>query len=136
MACIFDKEIFNQFRAKAITDLSQLEIGKNYWSNWSGPVGVLTAIVSDAKLHPHRKDQSDDPKWMIFNNDWSSYMSLSDNNIGTSYNPWMIFDNKETYKECCKQLEVKIVSDYDYDYADDYVDDYVDDYLDELEFDE
>ena len=46
MSCHYDDAIFQNYRAKAVTDYKQLELGKRYWSNSSYPeTFVLKGLI-------------------------------------------------------------------------------------------
>lgn len=113
MTCIYDEALFAKYRDLAITNKDDLVIGQKYWSNLDDTVRVLTSLISDKELNARLglkgitdRNTSDNLKWMIY--DDGSYESLSDNNIGTSYNPWLIFDTEETAKACREELKITI----------------------------
>ncbi len=124
MALEYDKDLFELvFRPLAITEVSQLEVGKTYWSNiWEGPK-VLWKVLSDREFDAHRgfisshEDEGRASHWLIFEDGW--YQSTWDANIGASYNAWLIFDNEEVAKECREDMPVRIYSD------DEWIDDYI-----------
>ena len=114
---IYDTDMFSSFREKAITKISDIEVGKKYFSNCYPDVFVVNEIGKNDIGHFIVTEKNT----MVF---------LGDRNVGESYNPWLIFDNIEIAAECVQRLKVTYedVSTYDYDYNDyDYV-------YDELEF--
>jgi hypothetical protein len=106
MALNYDEELFQSFRAKAITSLDQLEIGKTYYSN---------TYPRSFTLKEFFKDDLD--TWLVTEDGGKS--SSSDRNIGTSYNPWLIFENEEDANACREQLVIT----HERDAWDDYWDD-------------
>ena len=111
MACIYDKDLFAFYRRYAITDASDLVLGRPYWSNWFDGPRVLQAVVTENGLAEWRGMSYADlesvtPRWMIFTD--GTYVSLYDHNIGRSYNPWLIFDNEEIAAKCNEELKVTI----------------------------
>jgi len=48
------------------------------------------------------------------------YISLSDHNIGNSYNPWLVFENEKDALECREMMPVTIVATDYFPYYDEY----------------
>lgn len=126
MTLYYDEAIFQEFRAKAITNAADFEIGKRYWSTTYPRTFVIKEIITQAESC-RRKDIPvypgyDDITPALFVDENGIHNHFSDRNVGESYNPWLIFDNEADYKECEDKLEVKFsTDDYwdDYDYQDD-----------------
>lgn len=125
MTLIYDRDVFQKFRALAVTEVSQLVPGKTYYSNYQSPftfVRVLTQKEFHSLPGPFNcllSDTDDDvkPKWILAADE--STHSLSDNNIGTSYNPWLIFEDRETAERCEGELKVTFQRDpFDYQFDD------------------
>lgn len=93
MTMMYDQSIVNEYRTKAITSLDQLQIGKTYYGNYEGEVTLLGFDNSDNVSTK-----------LLFNDD--KYTYAHDSNIGASYNPWLLFDNKETCEEYKKKLTI------------------------------
>ena len=87
MALDYDRELFDSFRAKAITDPSQLERGKTYYSNTYPDKFTLFELSQD------------DLGWWM-HDEGTGKWSCHDRNIGSSYNPWLLFENEEDAKAC------------------------------------
>lgn len=118
MTCIYNETLFAKYRDLAITNKDDLVIGHMYWSNLNNEGRVLVDFMSDKQLNVRLglkgiigRNDSDNLKWMIFAD--GSYDSLHDNNIGTSYNPWLIFDDEETAKACREELKITIQHDWE-----------------------
>jgi hypothetical protein len=117
---IYDRELFESFRAKAVTKPEQLVPGRTYYSNLFDPF-VLKEVVDYKTLCESRGENSSDlgglenTLWMIKENGKDD--SLSDNNIGQSYNPWLIFENEQDARECREQLKISHSNEY-YDWDD------------------
>lgn len=122
MTTAFDKNVFNKFRALAITDVSDLEIGRSYYTNSFPQKFVLKELVTNSEAYerlnlPYTKSNANEIAWII--NDTNIRMSLMDNNIGASYNPWLIFASEEVAEACRNELVVDIYSSKEY-YEDDF----------------
>lgn len=91
---------------------------------------TLAAILTEKGLHSIPggdfasllRDDDDDiePRWIL--DTTGRTFSLSDNNIGASYNPWLIFDDKVLAEGYERKLEITYTrdpDDYDYDYYED-----------------
>lgn len=118
MALIYNEALFQEFRAKAITKVEDLVIGETYCGNCERPF-ILKEIISDKELWTRRSrldlisNKSDDPAWII--GDDGFMISLHDHNIGASYNPWLIFSDKEISDQCREELTVDFQADSWYD---------------------
>ena len=54
------------------------------------------------------EDTLDKPAWFLADNGFGSgHESLADNNIGASYNPWLIFKDEETMEEYKSKIRIK-----------------------------
>lgn len=94
MSTHYDETVFQKFKALAISDPKQLVIGKTYYSN----------------IHPTEfKIKSFSEMWIVDENSYE--FSLRDRNIGAHYNPWLIFETKETRDLCETELTVVIEMD-------------------------
>lgn len=136
MSLSYNQEIFQKFRNMAITELEKIERGKTYFSNTYPYSFTVVDIVNDAGLdliqgrkgcHAYSGSDNFAPKWIIYDCEKGnrSYMSLSDHNVGMSYNPWLIFDDEVTAENCRNELHINSyasTSSYDdeYDYTNDY----------------
>ncbi len=124
MGMNYDEKIFQKYRALAITDENKFVEGKTYYSNYAGEF-IFVKISTDNTINA---------KAIISQN--GDNLFCKDNNIGASYNPWLIFDNKETCEACNNELITDDYDDYDdYDYVDvyDYADDFDEDEEEEYE---
>lgn len=141
----YRRDVVNFFQDAgfAISEVSELKPGRTYFSN-SFTAGTdrfeLVRILTDREhwavwnkslgnseesIFP----KSDELAWIeVRSQDGTiSWLSLSDCNIGASYNPWMIF-HTEDHLEAYKKLQTITYDrdsmddwfdyDYDYDYAD------------------
>ena len=85
--------------------------------------------------HEPKNYHTDEPCWMVTDTTHEhGITSLNDHNVGASYNPWLIFADKETAEQCRKELQV----DYERDpWLDDYErDPWLDDYRDSPEWED
>ena len=104
----YDQDYVNVWREKAITEINQLEIGKTYYSNTEPKKFTVVEIIS-TREHYRRcnieswKTKHDDLK-RIVSRDPDRTFSMSDRNIGASYNPWLVFDNEEDRDEYDRNL--------------------------------
>jgi len=114
---IYDEKKFEEFRGLAITDVSELEVGKKYYSNfWPDTPIFVYELISHAE-HSFRvfndefsENASKELRWIRIGNDLtdiSFYTSLRDNNVGASYNPWLLFSNKEDCDRCVEELTIR-----------------------------
>ena len=101
MTMHYDKEIFEKFRDLAITKEEDLPpVGAELFSNYyDGPVKILTGVkISDF-----------DSKYFlaqIVGYRGAVKLFLGDNNIGASWNPWLLFLSEDTADQCRKELKV------------------------------
>lgn len=127
---IYDRKIFDAFRALAVTDVSELVIGRRYYRNDRSDF-TLVNLLTERKHKELWLTQSgvdigiaeaDDtePAWIEAEN--GRIFSLHDSNIGASYNPWLVFENENAAKACSEMLKVT----YEYDWLDDWADDFYD----------
>ena len=99
MGMIYDEQIFQKYRTLAITDEKDFIKGKTYWGN-----------AKEEFIFSHiSTDNSVGAKAIMSENGLACF--CRDNNIGDSYNPWLIFDNKET----CEACERELIITWDYD---------------------
>jgi hypothetical protein len=128
---IYDRDLFQEYRAKAITDVKDLVIGKTYYSNFEFPFTLIGISYLESPSSPEL-GLSKNPKWMLKHTpdsdgfvELGGYNSLHDNNIGMSYNPWLIFESEELANECKQNLKITFERDGwdDWDSWDDYDDD-------------
>jgi hypothetical protein len=117
MTLVYDKKLFETFRKKAITEKNNLKIGHTYYTDIKGKVKLLRFLtineVNALKHVPYRDKEDEEIKAFLyekFNECKKSLetgvMYLKDNNIGASYNPWLIFDNEEDYIMKKEQLTI------------------------------
>lgn len=109
---IYDREVFEKFRAIAVTDANQIEVGKTYYSNCRrGPITVLK-ILTDKESRIRKElpvdETTDDekPRWILHGVDTWDTESLWDNNIGASYNPWLLFEREEDMLRCVEEVKI------------------------------
>tara|TARA_Y100001951_G_C11281519_1_gene265700 strand:+ start:1076 stop:1405 length:330 start_codon:yes stop_codon:yes gene_type:complete len=105
----YDKEIFAAFKALSIKSVDQIKLGKTYYGNHIREfkaLGILTEKGYYKSLHRVVIDADDTNPFCIITDDNSVF--LRDNNIGASYNPWLIFENKALAKACKEMLKVSI----------------------------
>lgn len=124
---VYDQEAFEKYREKAITNKDDLVVGETYYSR-DGEF-VLLELVTHTEhyrrqgLDPVSSPDSNEIRWMYVKRvdpktreERISSQSLRDNNIGASYNPWLIFKDKKDFE--AYEREVKI----SYDLSDDFWD--------------
>ena len=118
MGLIYDIEKFREFKKLSVQDVSELEIGQTYYSNtWPTEFTVrelLTYGQLDDRLGHERHPNHDMIAWIVYGPEKDDYCSLADRNVGNSYNPWMIFKDKETRDRCEREMPVT------YDSSDDF----------------
>lgn len=102
----YSQEVVDEYRKKAITDVNDLVVGNTYYSNFFGEfvlLGILTHREHCEAVHmaPYGpEDTLDKPAWFLVDNGFGvGHESLNDNNIGASYNPWLIFEDEKTMEE-------------------------------------
>jgi hypothetical protein len=113
----YNEDIFAKFRALAITDVNQLEIGKTYYSNSESFPITVEAILTWNELrkrngHERIFDASPEDNelgWIVYGPEEYDRMSLRDHNVGDSYNPWLLFADEATRDQCVSELEVSFV---------------------------
>lgn len=110
---IFDPSIFDLYKVKAIQKVEDLKIGETYYSVLDPEEFVLMELVTTKEMYRRLRinayvfdNKPNKLRWMrvkLINGtserDADEYVSLEDRNIGSSYNPWLIFDNKEVAEE-------------------------------------
>lgn len=125
MALSYNVDVFEKFKALAIQHPGQLVPGKTYFGNGYPVEFVVTRLLTDAEheLVFFGKQMSEDADnvelaWFGYNTEslvidgklMESFGSMKDRNVGASYNPWLIFTDKETAEACEAEL---IVTYYD-----------------------
>ena len=100
----YDEKVFQSFRSRAITKATDLVVGKEYFSNIWPDRFVIKEITTDDTLH-----------FPCVITTEGREVFLGDMNVGESYNPWMIFDNEATAKECEEILKISYQDDGDGD---------------------
>lgn len=129
MALRYDTNIFNKFRDLAITDASQLHVGQTYYTNSYPDQFTVIRLETDKRHRAGRglsvssSDDDTELRWVVVEDGIGSTrsMSLYDHNVGSSYNPWLIFDNCKLAQLCRDQLEVVVYSSDNYDDIYDYM---------------
>lgn len=124
MGLSYDENIFAVFKALSIKEESEIEIGRTYYTN-SYPasftvIGFETRAENDIRHgFPKREYENDKNEWMVTGpNEWNT-KSMSDLNIGASYNPWLMFANEEDAIRCREEFIVTMTED-PLDYMDDW----------------
>lgn len=116
MSIQYNRELVQFFKDQgyAISNLEDFEPGNIYYMNPNKTIRLIR-IFSDREYHMMRNTtpyikpfwikDGDAPMWFeyqtFYEDAWDnrySVASLYDNNIGESYNPWMIFKNVEYCK--------------------------------------
>lgn len=100
----YDKAYVAKWREKAITKVEDLKLGETYYTNSpsSGSSFKITRFLTWQE-HWRELNFSDWDKasteigW--FQTDKGDVWSLRDNNIGASYNPWLLFARESDMKE-------------------------------------
>lgn len=112
MSLIYDRDIFAKFHALAITDVANVKVGETYYTNHYPYEFTVHEIISNIE-HCKRWEReqmehhTNEPCWMVTNeSDEHGIASLNDLNIGESYNPWLMFTDKETAEQCRKELQI------------------------------
>jgi len=114
MTLYYDTKIFNKFKKLAIGEETQLKIGEVYYTNSYPEKFVLNEIFH----HDGDKDK-------LIITDSGDTLFLKDNNIGASYNPWLIFEKEEDSKACKEELVITYEYDEGYDDWDEGYDDWI-----------
>jgi hypothetical protein len=126
MAMIYDEEVFKAFRAKAVTSVEDLKIGHTYYQNISAMVDgerrpvkfTLGRIITGEEyfvlegLPPERAPAHSvillSENFPAAVNDAEEItLSCEDNNIGASYNPWLIFEKEADAQDCLNCLNIQ-----------------------------
>src|SRR5690606_31704366 len=84
--------------------LAEIISGKEYWQrdlerrsdDESTNLDYIRSLI---------ESETDNPKWMI--DTTGNNHSLHDNNIGHSYNPWLLFTDPKVAEVCREELEVE-----------------------------
>lgn len=141
MSMIFNQDVFQEFFEKAITKMEDFVPGQTYYTNFYPNKFVFQKFITNNESYARsgliykNNDDANDLDWMLYTyhvEAWSKYpaqdredvLALITNNIGSHYsppNPWMVFADEETAKECREKMPVSIISDSFYD---DYDEDY------------
>ena len=132
MSLIYNEETFQKYRALAITRIDDIKIGQTYWTNSRGMIVVVSLLTNREAYAANglkwTGEDADEVAWIKYDGDgFNRVMALSDDNIGTSYNPWLIFESADVAKACMSELHIGFVCD-DFDYFDEYYDSYDSDY--------
>lgn len=108
----YDEELFEKFRALAVTGPLQLVPGKTYYSNAYHflPEFTVVRLVTQAE-HERlmgREVRGNDSKlaWVVCEGT-SEHVSLADRNFYGSYNPWLVFESKELRDACKAMLKIE-----------------------------
>jgi hypothetical protein len=125
MSIIYDNKIFKTFRNLAITNISDLRVGRSYYSNYYDDFFLINSIIYEEK---------NSYKVEIIIKDKNDHFYSRDFNIGGSYNPWLVFDNKNVCYLCKCNLKITFERDYD-EIDDEYYDSILDDdHFNEMEY--
>ena len=128
----YDNDLFYAFRQLAITSKKNLVIGETYYSNSYPEQFTIKKLLTNKERYKivgldYEESDKDKINWIVTKED-GYIMNLSDNNIGESYNPWLIFKEEEIAKICKEKLNKTI--EYDKYYEDYSEEDYFEeDYL-------
>ncbi len=115
----YNESIVRKYRELAITDLVDFVPGNVYYSNHFGGF----ELVGLQTRREHYKwvgldvygsaEEMDKPSWFLHKplGSGEKYtdvccVSLCDNNIGDSYNPWLIFNDEETMERYKEELVI------------------------------
>lgn len=104
----FNQNIFNKYKAKSIKSLLEFVPGETYYSNINE-----TFIFNNLGF---RHDGRWDARITKVVNARDGWLCAGDLNIGASYNPWMVFKNKQDAEDCLKELRVSYEPDDDEDF--------------------
>lgn len=120
MAPKFDKNVFSNFKNFSVKTADELEIGKTYYTNSYPEKFVLRGLINDTMLEVSRASRNEkgneyvasalngvrmeNPTWFI--TDKFKLHSLHDLNVGASYNPWLIFGDKDMADACKKHMKI------------------------------
>lgn len=117
---IYDQAIVEKHRQKAITSAEQLVPGETYWSSFYKDSFTFIKLLTTRESYALDDLTSSDESihWMLtlyaFKQEPSSE-SLRDNNIGASYNPWLIFKNEQDMLDYLDEIKIRYSRD---DYPD------------------
>ena len=118
MAVQYDIDIFLKFRVKAVTEVEQLVLGKKYYSNDEPYAFVLKEILTQGEMCARKNlsyGDKDAVEWFTIESEYGDNLySLYDNNIGASYNPWLIFEKEQDRDDCVNELKVEYIDEGDY----------------------
>ena len=127
MTMNYNWDIFNKYHELAVTKQEDLVIGQTYYTNtYPEQITIQKIYENDISIRADGIDEAGK----------ETHVYLHDFNVGASYNPWMLFADKQIAKQCEEELRVPFVHDplddiFDrdyFDYDDDYFD-YDDDYI-------
>lgn len=113
----YDNELWKSFRERAITNPSHLYVGMCVFSNFHRAGFVIENLLTEKGFRIRMKldwdETTDDTeiKWIVhrnpFNPEKEDYSSLHDNNVGDSYNPWLLFLEKKDMEECIEKIKIE-----------------------------
>jgi hypothetical protein len=103
----YDKDYVATYRLRAITTREELVVGATYYNQ--GGAFTLTRLLTNRQSHAMsglecEGSDADEVAW--FSTDGTRTESLHDNNIGASYNPWLIFSDQATADEYYSNLTI------------------------------
>ena len=113
----YDEAKFQELRAKAVTTVDGLVVGRKYYTNSHPEQFVIKDLLTQRQEYERRdiksaKEQNNTvPAWIVYDtidfygDPYEASMSMQDNNIGESYNPWLIFEREEDAIEA-RKLEI------------------------------
>lgn len=121
----YDHAIVDKWRAKAITTVEKLTSYPHrhvFYSNNGSDAFTLVRLLTNAEHwkadnfpYTYDGDAPDEIAWMEIDS-FSRFAprshSLKDCNIGASYNPWLVFDNKEDRDAYEAELEITYTRDH------------------------
>lgn len=124
MTVIYDANWFDMFRKVAVTQLSNIEVGKTYYTNSFPDVFTVEKLLTNSESYSmaglvYDGNDGDDVAWVLTTD--GGRWSLRDLNVTEKpYNPWMIFTDVKIRDACKHLLNTTVIpsSDYDYDYCD------------------
>lgn len=99
----YDKNLVKFARRFAITDQSDLKVGRVYYSNCYPYKFCVIGKLTNAQAGADWKANVNDIGWIdiVFDHQGelrTGRRSLNDWNVGASYNPWLIFEDEEAAK--------------------------------------
>lgn len=121
MSMRYDEKYVNEWRAKAITKAEDFIQGEKYYAESSEFIFVELVSEYDAYVQEQDLNDPDTINWLNrikpskeelswFKGDYNGALrigSLHDNNIGASYNPWLMFDNRDDRDKYYAGLEIE-----------------------------